>query len=696
MSAKDFPKMYNKYNRAFFFSFPIFPSLISNALHVAAFVLLMSLGVLSGFAQRGASVPWTTYEAENMTISGGTILGPGYAPNTVQAESSQRECVKLAATGQYVQFTAQAAANALIVRYSVPDTAGGGGTNYTLSLYTNGVLAEELPVTSMYSWLYGAYPFTNTPSAGSPRNFYDEARTIGLVINPGEVIRLQVGPNDKAAFYDLDLVDLENVAAPLTQPANSLSITNAPYDADPTGTNDSTAALTSCISAAHSAGKSVWLPPGNFLISGTITLPSNITVQGAGMWYTTLVGNPAVYNNPATTYGSSNRRISFLGNGSNIHLSDFAVVGKLNYRNDSDYNDGIVGPFGTGSTISRLWVEHTKVGAWIWNSQGLVINGCRFRDTIADGCNVNYGMQSTLVTNCTTRGTGDDCFAFWPANSTETYNPASNVVTHCTGELNFLANGGALYGGEANTIEDCLFQDITYGCGVLVSSTFAVGTNVFSGTTVAQRCDLIRDGGYDLNFAAWRGAVQICLQLTSITNLNLNNLNLSNSASDGFEIISPGTGVSLGNAIMANVDVLNYGLNGDSGSGSSGNYGLYAESPSAGSLTVSNCTVNGVWATALNTPAIVDGSGSFTFNFGISSPPPPYITSETINGNGSVTLAYATTAPYPYYVEGSTNLLLSGAWKPIIGSTNSATGTSLTFTDTNPLGNQLFFRTVSP
>ncbi len=65
-------------------------------------------------------------------------------PNTVQAESSQRECVKLDAMGQYVQFTAQAAANALILRYSVPDTAGGGGTNYTLSLYTNGVLAEEL------------------------------------------------------------------------------------------------------------------------------------------------------------------------------------------------------------------------------------------------------------------------------------------------------------------------------------------------------------------------------------------------------------------------------------------------------------------------------------------------------------------------------------------------------------------------
>ncbi len=94
--------------------------------------------------------------------------------------------------------------------------------------------------------------------------------------------------------------------------------------------------------------------------------------------------------------------------------------------------------------------------------QGLVINGCRFQDTIADGCNVNYGMQSTLVTNCTTRGAGDDCFAFWPANSTETYNPASNVVTHCTGQLNFLANGGALYGGEASSRTVCS-SIITYG-----------------------------------------------------------------------------------------------------------------------------------------------------------------------------------------------------------------------------------------
>ena len=68
--------------------------------------------------------------------------------------------------------------------------------------------------------------------------------------------------------------------------------------------------------------------------------------------------------------------------GSQIHLADFAIVGKLNYRNDQEPNDGIVGG-GAGcadSSVSRVWVEHTKVGIWIYNGTHLLIEGCRFRE----------------------------------------------------------------------------------------------------------------------------------------------------------------------------------------------------------------------------------------------------------------------------------------------------------------------------
>src|SRR4029077_12505175 len=114
------------------------------------FVILSIISTHSVLAFSGATVPWTTYEAENMAISGGTILGPQYGPSVVASESSGRECVQLNGTGQYVQFTAQAAANSIVVRYSVPDTANGTGTNYTISLYTNGIFVEKLPLTSMY------------------------------------------------------------------------------------------------------------------------------------------------------------------------------------------------------------------------------------------------------------------------------------------------------------------------------------------------------------------------------------------------------------------------------------------------------------------------------------------------------------------------------------------------------------------
>ena len=98
-----------------------------------------------------------------------------------------------------------------------PDTpwaAGGGGTDYTLSLYKNGTLIAKLPVTSKYSWLYGGYPFSNVPGS-APRNFFDEVRTNNLSITNGDVIRLEKDASDSASFYDIDLVDLENVGGPI-------------------------------------------------------------------------------------------------------------------------------------------------------------------------------------------------------------------------------------------------------------------------------------------------------------------------------------------------------------------------------------------------------------------------------------------------------------------------------------------------
>jgi hypothetical protein len=627
--------------------------------------LVIAFGAENVFG--GAAVPWTTYEAEDMGTTG-TLLGPQYGPHLIASEASGRKCVRLSAVGDYVQFTAASNANAIVVRYSVLDTTDGSGTNYTLSLYTNGSFAAKLPLTSRYSWLYGAYPFTNNPGAGLPRNFYDEVRKLDLSINSGDSVRLQKDISDTANNYVIDLVDLENVAPPITAPVNSLSVTS--FGAVGDGTNDCTSAFQNCINAA-AGSKTVWIPAGTYVISATLNLPSNTTLQGAGYWYSTLIGSAALYNNPS-------RRINLNGAGSNIHLADFAITGFLNYRNDTEGNDGLGGSYGTGSSILRIWIEHTKAAAWLYNSSGLVVDSCRFRNTIADGINLNRGMRSTIVTNCTARGTGDDCFAIWPSSGAQSYPPGLNAITHCTGHVPFLANGGAIYGGTSNRIEDCLFQDLPYGCGILFSTTFPVGTNVFAGTAIAQRCDLFRCGGYDDGYG-WRAALQLCLDsyASGISNVQLSQLNISNSISDGLSIIG-GIG-RLSNAVATQVSIPNYGL------GASGRHGAWASSETVGVLTFSNSTVI----------EHRDDSLKFTFNFVTNSA--PYAQSiQGINaGNGTVKLTYDTVPGFPYRVE-ATAILFPARWLPIAGSATNATGNSVTFIDLNPQEGQRYYRIVSP
>jgi hypothetical protein len=537
---------------------------------------------------RGADIPWTTYEAEDMKTTGAK-LGPKYDPYLVETESSGQKCVKLDSAGQFVEFTAQSPANAIVVRYSLPDAPDGTGIDSTISLYLNGKFVQKLPVTSRYSWLYGNYPFTNNPKDGKPRNFYDEVRLKSLTIGQGDVVRLQKDDVDSASYCIIDLVDLENVAPPLAAPVNSLSITDSSFGAGGNGNTDDTAALRNCIAAAKGQGKIVWVPAGTYKITGDINIPSDVTIQGAGMWHTTFIGDSSLYSNPG-------RRVRFNGGGSNIHLSDFAIIGKLNYRNDGEANDGLGESFGTGSTISRIWVEHTKTGAWLANSSGLVVDGCRIRDTVADGINLCVGMRATIVTNCTTRGTGDDCFAIWPATYTaQKFAPGLNVITHCTAQLPFLANGAAIYGGEGNTIEDCLFKDLSCGCGILISGTFPItdkGKNIdnsFSETTTVQRCDLIRCGGFDHGFQ-WRAALELCLEHRSISGININNLNITDSLSDGLGIIAPGSNKqngqgTLSNAVIENVNIPNYGI------GVGGHHGLWVRSDAQGSVTISNSEI---------------------------------------------------------------------------------------------------------
>ena len=525
---------------------------------------MFALSALSESAGAAATaLPWTTYEAEQASTTG-SVLGPDYTGHTPAREASGRKCVRLGKTGEYLEFPAQSGAQGIVVRYSIPDSADGRGVDATLGLYINGQLRKKLPVTSRYSHLYGEYPFTNTPSSGSPRNFWDEVRLMPGAIHAGDVIRLQKGADDAATEYLIDLVDLESVPAPLAKSGNSLSVTDFGATAD--DESDDHAAFLAAINAAKEQKKSVWIPAGRFVVKGAIKV-SDVAIHGAGMWHSTLVG--------VDDYTPQNR-VALYGDGSNVTLSDFAIIGKLNYRNDEEPNDGIGESFGTGSSIRNLWVEHTKTGAWIVNSDGLVVEGCRFRDTIADGINLCVGMRNTIVRDCTARGTGDDCFAMWPAvyrKSTLTH--GSNRFVHCMAQVPFLAQAFAIYGGEGNAVEDCEAIDIPYGAGLFASTTFPTEFG-FRGTTTYSRVHITRCGYDD-------GAIGTVANLIDLAGLRFNDIEVIDSAKDGIKFTSM-KDHALRDAAFDRIRIVNPGM---SGAG----HGIVEAPGAVGSATLSNVSV---------------------------------------------------------------------------------------------------------
>lgn len=446
-------------------------------------------------AARGATVPYTEYEAEQGTTNA-SVIGPDRAYLTQAAESSGRRAVKLDATGEYVQFTLTRPANSIVVRHIVPDNAAGTGTTAPLALYADGVKLQDLTLSSAYSWVYGAYPYGNDPAGGSPHHFYDEVRARIPAQPAGTMLKLQKDASSSAAYYVIDLVDTEQVAAALPMPADHLSITS--YGAVANDAGDDTAALNAAISAARAQGKGVWIPQGTFVIGARVNV-SGVAVRGAGQWYSTVRG--------------TNGKGGFFATGSGVQIADLTIAGDVRYRDDAAFDTGIEGNFGTGSLVHNVWMEHVKVGMWIDSgTDGLYVAGVRIRDTFADGVNIHANVRDTRFDQSVVRNTGDDGLAMFSQGAAVT----NCAFTFNTVTLPMLANAVGVYGGSGNRVEDNLLSDtVTASAGIAISTRFAPVP--FSGTTSVRRNTLTRTGGYEPNWGAQLGGLWIYADTADIT-----------------------------------------------------------------------------------------------------------------------------------------------------------------------------------
>ena len=483
-------------------------------------------------AGRGASVPFVEQEAENAATNG-TIIGPSTIAYTLPAEASGRSAVSLA-PGQYVEFTLPSAANAINVRYSLPDAPTGGGITAPLKVTANGGNAKTMTLASQYAWLYGVYSFTNNPNAGDndpsqyvvecgcvpdqttpeptfptpfrPNHFYDEQRLLlGHTYQAGTKIRLAVPANSNAATTTVDLLDSQLVAPPKV---DLLAADVLAFGADPSGKRDSADAIDKAITFAKKWHLKVYVPPGTYQVNRHIIV-DNVTIEGAGSWYTIFKGHQVTLSTPAAD-GSVHTGVGFYGKyaadggSTNVHLSGFAIEGDVRDRVDTDQVNGIGGSL-SNSTISDLYIQHTKVGIWLDGPMSnLTITSNVIVDQVADGINFHTGVTHSTASNNFIRNTGDDAMAMW----SETTEDANDTFDHNTVQTPVLANGIALYGGTDNTVSNNLIADpIREGSGIQLGSRD--NAQPFTGSDWITNNTTVRAGTYELNWNIGLGAIWI-------------------------------------------------------------------------------------------------------------------------------------------------------------------------------------------
>ena len=483
-------------------------------LGVIALVPALVPSAVAADEQYGATVPYTRYEAEEASRSDGTTLERSDDLESTAIEASGQSYVALKSKNSSLDFTASAAANALDLRFTLPDHASG-----QVQVYINDDLAANLSLSSETAWQYvykeNVYDEpTLAPGTAHGRFRFDEVHTLlnGQVQKGDHVRIVKVGDDQNA--YGIDFIELEQAAPAIERPEGAVSIADYNSAKPGDGVADDDALIAAMDAAANTSSKVVYIPVGAWEFSRKIGIDHpGLTFQGAGLWYTNVF---------FTSDQKGGGGIVFNPGASNETLNDFYMSSNLKSRfGEGAQYKGFAGVAGENTRVSNVWVEHFECGFWMGDyrehrfmtyTDGMVIENSRIRNNFADGVNFVQGTKNSTVRNSSVRGNGDDSLASWASNDLRSRSDADaskfNSFVGNTIELGWRAGGIGLFGGEGHVVKDNLIVNNFSGAGIRISTVFKGRNFTYNnaGMTVTHN-KLVRTGTTDDFYGKQRGSI---------------------------------------------------------------------------------------------------------------------------------------------------------------------------------------------
>ena len=481
-------------------------------LGVVALVPALVPSAVAANDQYGASVPYTRYEAEEASRSDGTTLERSDDLESTAIEASGQSYVALNDKNSSVDFTASAAANALDLRFTLPDHTSG-----RVDVRVNNETVATLDLSSESAWQYvGGSSVYDESGAGLRARFrFDEVHTLlGRQVQKGDHIQI-VKVGDDQNSYGIDFIELEQAASAIERPEGAVSIADYNSAKPGDGVADDAALAAAMDAAANTASKTVYIPAGTWEFSGKIGISHpGLTFQGAGLWYTNIF---------FTSDQAKGGGIVFNHGASKETLTDFAMSSNLKsrYNQEAQYK-GFSGEAGDNTRVANVWVEHFECGFWMGDyvdasqmlyTNGMVIENARIRNNLADGVNFAQGTKDSTVRNSSVRGNGDDGLASWASIDTYSHSEArvaeGNSFIGNTVELGWRASGIGIFGGKSHVIKDNLIVNNFSGAGIRLNTVFDghnFDLNTDQGITIAHN-KLVRSGTTDDFYGKTRGAI---------------------------------------------------------------------------------------------------------------------------------------------------------------------------------------------